>query len=116
MQLFDDDSVLFAVSLFSFATKVRRSNSLSVFKSLMQTLHLFHSFLLASTLLVNFPLSLDRVCTVSIALIDNNYDSRWMHNDLQVALVGTKVDLTYSYEVQYICELCLYTGALFSSL
>lgn len=24
-----------------------------------------------------------------------------MHNDLQVALVGTKVDLTYSYEVQY---------------
>lgn len=28
---------------------------------------------------------------------------RWMHNDLQVALVGTKVDLTYTYEVQYLC-------------
>ena len=25
---------------------------------------------------------------------------RWMHNDLQVALVGTKVDLTYTYEVR----------------
>ena len=32
MQLFDDGPVLFAVSLFSFATKVRRSNSPSVFK------------------------------------------------------------------------------------
>ena len=33
---------------------------------------------------------------------------RWMHNDLQVALVGTKVDLTYTYEVQYFCiVLCL---------
>ena len=55
MQLFDDGSVFFAVYLFSFAAKVRRSNSSSVFKSLMQTLHLFHSFLLASALLVNFP-------------------------------------------------------------
>lgn len=33
---------------------------------------------------------------------------RWMHNDLQVALVGTKVDLTYSYEVRYLSiVLCL---------
>ena len=31
-----------------------------------------------------------------------------MHNDLQVALVGTKVDLTYSYEVRYLSiVLCL---------
>lgn len=39
-----------------------------------------------------------------------------MHNDLQVALVGTKVDLTYDYEVQHLsiiyavychfCHLC----------
>ena len=32
---------------------------------------------------------------------------RWMHNDLQVGLVGTKVDLTYTYEVNLTC-LCIF--------
>ena len=102
MQLFDDDSVLFAVSLFSFATKVRRSNSSSVSIFLTyanSALISLVSISLSST--CKLSLSLDRVYTVSIALMDNNYVSRWMHNDLQLALVGTKVDLTYSYEVQY---------------
>ena len=31
------------------------------------------------------------------------FPCRWMHNDLQVGLVGTKVDLTYTYEVNLSC-------------
>ena len=42
---------------------------------------------------------------------------RWMHNDLQVALVGSKVDLTYTYEVRYPCVvLCLVTLDSFSCM
>lgn len=42
---------------------------------------------------------------------------RWMHNDLQVALVGTKVDLTYTYEVRYFSiVLCLVALDSFSGL
>jgi hypothetical protein len=28
----------------------------------------------------------------------NDLCSRWTHNDLQVAVVGPKIDLTYTYE------------------
>ena len=35
------------------------------------------------------------------------FPCRWMHNDLQVGLVGTKVDLTYTYEVNLSC-LCIF--------
>ena len=35
------------------------------------------------------------------------FPRRWMHNDLQVGLVGTKVDLTYTYEVNLSC-LCIF--------
>lgn len=41
----------------------------------------------------------------------------WMHNDLQVALVGTKVDLTYTYEVWCLCiVLCVVAFDSFSCM
>ena len=33
--------------------------------------------------------------------VDSGSFCRWMHNDLQVGMVGTKVDLTYTYEVVF---------------
>ena len=32
---------------------------------------------------------------------------RWMHNHLEVAMVGAKTDLTYDYEVKPVLHLCI---------
>ena len=101
MQLFDDDSVLFAVFLFFPLPQKSAAATVCPFLNHLCKLYTISLVSISLSSTCKLSLSLDRVYSVSIALMDNNYVSRWMHNDLQVALVGTKVDLTYSYEVQY---------------